>query len=196
MAGACRADFPGGVCFVALTSVQDPGLVPSAIAHALGLGEIGRQSPINAGTDSLLQTARPVLLVLDNFEHVVDAAPVVADLLECCANLTVLATSRAGLRLYGEHELAVRPLELPDRAALPPDPETLRRVPAIDLFVQRASAFTAGFALTRENAEAVAEICTRLDGLPPAIELAAARTRTVASACSTSGRSAWRTSTG
>jgi predicted ATPase/tRNA A-37 threonylcarbamoyl transferase component Bud32 len=179
VAGVCRGDFPGGVCFVALASVQDPGLVPSAIARAFGLGEIGSQSPVDALTDSLLRIASPVLLVLDNFEHVLGAAPVVAELLECCANLTVLATSRAGLRLYGEHELTVRPLELPDRASLPADPETLRRVPAVDLFVQRASAFTADFALTRENAEAVAEICTRLDGLPLAIELAAARTRTL-----------------
>jgi predicted ATPase/tRNA A-37 threonylcarbamoyl transferase component Bud32 len=179
VAGACRGGFPGGVCFVALASIQDPGLVPSAIAHALGLGETGRQSPIDALTDSLQQVTQPMLLVLDNFEHVAGAAPVVAELLESCANLTVLATSRAGLRLYGEHELAVRPLELPDRAALPADPEALRRVPAIDLFVQRASAFTADFALTLENAEAVAEICTRLDGLPLAIELAAARTRTL-----------------
>jgi predicted ATPase/tRNA A-37 threonylcarbamoyl transferase component Bud32 len=179
VAGACRGDFPGGVCFVALASVQDPGLVPSAIAHGLGLGEIGRQSPIDALTDSLQQVTQPMLLVLDNFEHVAGAAPVVAELLEACASLTVLATSRGGLRLYGEHELAVRPLELPDRAAWPADPEALGRVPAIELFVQRASAFTADFALTGENAEAVAEICARLDGLPLAIELAAARTRTL-----------------
>jgi non-specific serine/threonine protein kinase len=116
-----------------------------------------------------------VLLLLDNCEHVLEAAPLVTELLAACPQLTVLATSRAVLRLTGEHDFLVPPLPLPDLADLPPV-DDLGAAPAVRLFVDRAQAARADFALTAENASAVAQVCHRLDGLPLAIELAAART--------------------
>ena len=171
-AAGARAD---GVAFVPLASIADPRLVASAIAQTLGV----RETPDEALVDGLKDRLRDldILLLLDNFEQVVAAAPLVADLLQSCPALTVLATSREALRLSGEHEFPVPPLALPD-----PDPK--RRPPlaelaqgeAIALFVQRAQSIKPTFALTEANAPAVAEICRRLDGLPLAIELAAART--------------------
>jgi predicted ATPase len=167
-------DFPDGVVVVSLASIPDAGLVASAIAGALGDREAGDR----AIEDSLVAALqdKSLLLVLDDFEHVADAAPLVAHLLMQCPKLYVLVASRTRLQLRGEQELEVPPLALPDPAHLPPT-EELRRYPAIELFLQRAHAVQAGFQLTEANAPVIAEICRRLDGLPLAIELAAARIR-------------------
>ncbi len=175
VAAESAAQFPGGVLFVGLASITDPALAPAAIAQALGVRETGDRPLLAAMKDHLSQSP-PVLLVLDNFEHLLAAASQVADLLAAGPALKVLVTSRAVLHVYGEHEFPVPPLGLPQRgghATL----ETLAQYPAIALFVDRATAAKPDFALTRDNAAAVSEICARLDGLPLAIELAAARVR-------------------
>ena len=123
----------------------------------------------------------PMLLLLDNFEHLTQAAPTVAELLATAPNLKILVTSRAALHVYGEHEFPVPPLALPDARSMPPV-EALSQYPAVALFVQRAVAAKPDFELNRENAQAVAEICARLDGLPLAIELAAARIKVLSPA--------------
>ena len=161
----------GNVLFVDLAPVTDPTLVGNAIAEALGVGE-ARDMP-------LLETLRarigddPMLLLLDNFEQVVDAASFVADLLAAAPTLTVLVTSQASLRVRGEHEYPVPPLSLPD----PSDADSMAESAAVALFVDRAQAVRPNFELNDENRAAVAEICVRLDGLPLAIELAAARVK-------------------
>jgi len=165
-------EFEDGVFFVALASLSDPELLASTVAEALSVSESAGRTLEEDLRDSLGN--KELLLVLDNFEQVVDAAPLVGELLSACPGLRVLATSRVPLHVYGEHEYAVRPLQLPDPRDLPPI-ETLRQYEAIRLFTERAHAAKADFALTDENAPAVAEICARLDGLPLAIELAAAR---------------------
>jgi len=167
-------EFEDGVFFVPLAPVSDPHLVTSALAGALSVSESAGRVLEEDLSDYL--SDKELLLVLDNFEQVVDAAPLVGELLSGCPNLKVLVTSRTSLRIYGEHEYAVRPLELPDLSHLPPI-GTLREYEAIRLFTERAHAANARFSLTEENAPAVAEICARLDGLPLAIELAAARTK-------------------
>ena len=167
-------EYEDGVFFVALTPISAPGLVASAVAGALSVGESAGRSLEEDLKDYL--SNKELLLVLDNFEQVVDAAPMVGELLSTCRGLEVQVTSRTPLRVYGEHEYPVRPLELPDPEHLPPI-ETLGQYEAIRLFTERARAANATFSLTNENASAVAEICARLDGLPLAIELAAARTR-------------------
>ena len=164
--------YPGGVWFVPLAPLGDPALVATAVAGVLGVREAGHGSP--AGALAATLRGRRLLLVLDNFEHLLPGAPLVADLLAACPGLTVLATSRAALRLAGEHRLAVPPLSLPDHDR-PPAPDELLRYEAPALFVQRAVAAQADFAVTGETAPAVAELCRRLDGLPLALELAAAR---------------------
>ena len=169
--------FADGAVLVDLSAVTDPNLVPVAIAETLGV--TGRRQPIGRLIAALRQ--RKLLLVLDNFEQVVTAAPVVAALLASCSFVTFLITSREPLRLRWEHELPVPPLALPDSAGLH-TAESLARVPAVRLFVERARAVNPGFALTDQNAPAVASICVRLDGLPLAIELAAARARLLAPA--------------
>jgi len=163
-------EFEDGVFFVALAPVSDPHLVASTVAGALSVSA-GRV--LEEDLRDYLSN-KELLLVLDNFEQVVDTAPLVGELLSGCPGLKVLVTSRTLLRIYGEHEYAVRPLELPDPRHLPPI-EELRHYEAIRLFTERARAARADFSLTNENAQAVAEICARLDGLPLAIELAAAR---------------------
>jgi predicted ATPase len=160
------------VFLVALAPISDPELVASTVAGALSVSESAGR-PLEEDLRDFLST-KELLLVLDNFEQVVDAAPLVGELLSGCPGLKVLATSRTLLRIYGEHDYAVRPLELPDPDHLPPI-ETLRQYEAIRFFTERARAANAHFSLTNENALAVAEICARLDGLPLAIELAAAR---------------------
>ena len=165
-------EFEDGVFFVALAAVSDPHLVASTLAGALSVSESAGRSLEEDLRDYL--SDRELLLVLDNFEQVVDAAPLVGELLSGCPGLKVLVTSRTLLRIYGEYEYAVRPLELADPDHLPPI-EDLRHYEAIRLFTERARAAKADFSLTNENAPAVAEICARLDGLPLAIELAAAR---------------------
>jgi predicted ATPase/class 3 adenylate cyclase len=164
--------FPDGVVMVSLAAVRDPHLVAATIAETLAIPETAGQTLLQS-----LQTAlhgKHLLLVLDNFEQVVDAAPLVADLLAHCPRLRVLTTSRLALRLTGEQELPVPPLALPDPTQLPPL-AALEQVAAVALFIQRARAARPDFALTAANAPVVAEICRRLDGLPLALELAAAR---------------------
>ena len=166
--------FPDGVAFVSLASIREPELVVTAIALALGVRESGDRS-LKASLTAYLQT-KYLLLVLDNFEHLPDAAPLVGELLASCPHLTTLVTSRSVLHLYGELDYEVAPLALPDTGHLPPLAQ-LRDVEAIRLFVERAQASRSSFQLTSDNAPAIAAICTRLDGLPLAIELAAARIR-------------------
>jgi len=169
--------FPGGIHFVPLASVSDAGLIPSLIAQTLGIREAGGQSPLALLEHNLQDTLRaPMLLLLDNFEHLMPAAPTVAELLAVGPNLKIVVTSRAALHVYGEHELPVPPLAIPDPASLP-EPEVVSQYPAVALFVQRAAAVRPDFELSRENVSAVIEICNRLDGLPLAIELAAARVK-------------------
>src|SRR5439155_14148836 len=166
--------FERGVRFVSLAPIRDPGLVASAIAQSVGVGEAGDR-PLSEILAAALRE-QELLFVLDNFEHVLAAAQLVADVLAACPRLKVLATSRAPLDVYGEFELPVPPLALPDAGRSPP-PEELEEIAAVELFVQRARAVRPGFALGPDNASAVAEICMPLDGLPLAIELAAARVK-------------------
>jgi non-specific serine/threonine protein kinase len=166
------SDFPDGVWFVPLAPVRDPALVPSAIAGALGVREAADR-PLVAALRTFLRD-KQALLLLDNCEHLLEAALLVTDLLSTCPRLAVLATSRAVLRLSGEHDFVVPPLALPDLEGLPLL-DCLNEAPAVRLFVERARAARADFALTAETAAAVVRICHRLDGLPLAIELAAAR---------------------
>ena len=174
-----RDQFEGGVYFVGLSSIADPALVPPALAQAFGVRTVGAASLVQALKDHLERMhGRPMLLVLDNFEHVLDAAPIVAELLATTATIKVLATSREALNLYEEHEFPVLPLARPDPARFP-SLESLRHNPAIALFVERAVASKPTFTLTADNARVVVEICNRLDGLPLAIELAAARVKTL-----------------
>jgi len=166
----------GAVCFVPLAPLRDHGLVCSAIVGALGLREAGGDGPLEALRVHLAD--RQQLLVLDNFEHVAPAAPLLAGLLAACPRLAILATSRAPLHLQGERRYAVAPLVTPDPTTLP-TLDALARSPAVALFVRQGQAAVPGFALSEANATAVAAICRRLDGLPLAIELAAARVRTL-----------------
>ena len=174
VAAEAAAEFPGGICFVPLSAVSDHGLIASTIAQALGMRETGNQSPQESLKEYLSGLDQPMLLLLDNFEHLVSAAPVIAQLLTTGPKLKVVVTSQAPLHVYGEHEFPVPPLALPDLKSIP-SLEVLSRLPAVALFVERAQAVKHEFALTRENAPVVAAICARLDGLPLAIELAAAR---------------------
>jgi non-specific serine/threonine protein kinase len=166
--------FADGVVLVPLAALSDPELVPATIAQTLGLREVSGRSLLE-GVAGFLRD-KQLLLLLDNFEQILPAAPAVAEFLAACPRLKVLVTSRAPLELSGEHEQVVPPLPLPDLAHLPP-PEALLGYGAVALFVQRAAALKPEFALTEDNAPAVAAICCRLDGLPLALELAAARIR-------------------
>jgi len=164
--------FADGVHLVSLAPVRDPALVLSTIVQALGLKSTGDQRD-----DQLLVAyfhEKTALLILDNFEQALPATKAIADLLTFTIYLKILVTSRAVLRLSSEHEFVLPPLEVPD-LNLPTDPATLANSPAVQLFVQRAQAVQANFVLTAENSSSVAEICARLDGLPLAIMLAAAR---------------------
>jgi predicted ATPase/serine/threonine protein kinase len=165
-------EFSDGVFFVALSSINAPELVASALAQTLSLKQSGGASLLEALSKKL--RGMRALLLMDNFEQVLAAAPLLAELLTSCPQLKILATSRAALHLRGEQEFEVPPLALPDLAEAA-SAETLARYSAIALFVERASAIQPDFALTDENARAVAEVCIRLDGLPLAIELVAAR---------------------
>ena len=165
-------EFPGGVCFVPLETVEDPSLVIAEIAQALGVSDAGAESQMENVLAVLVN--RRLLLVLDNFEQVIEAAPHVSTLLHKCSSLRVLATSRMPLRVHGEQEFPVPPL------SLPPEKSSLSELienDAVQLFVQRASRIRHGFHLNEQNSGPVGEICRRLDGLPLAIELAAARIR-------------------
>ena len=172
IAGDCVDRFPGGAWFVPLAAVTDPSLIASEIATAIGILTPNRPA-IETVEDHLKD--RAALLVLDNFEQVVSGAPVVGELLRALPKLTVIASSRAPLRIAGEQEFPVPPLTLPEPGTA--DPETLLASEAVRLFIERAMAVRPEFALTLGNAPHVTEIVRRLDGLPLAIELAAARIR-------------------
>src|SRR2546423_2269885 len=165
-------DFADGVHVVSLAPISDPAFVIATIAHSIGLTESGSQPLLDLLKIS--QRNKQRLLLLDNFEHVVTAATLLAELLEACPDVKILVTSREVLRLRGEHQFAVLPLALPDPKHLPDD-RSLAHVPAVNLFIQRVQAITSDFQVTTDNAATIAEICIRLDGLPLAIELAAAR---------------------
>ena len=182
-------DFPDGIFFVALETVRDPILVPSRLAAAVGIAEPARRTASEVLEEWL--SGKQVLFVLDNFEQVIDAGPIIADFLRGAPGLKVLATSRAPLHVSGEQEYPVPGLPTPpdpsqmtalERAQLPAavrnfDPATLTTYEAVRLFIARANAVRPGFAVTNENAPAVAAICARLHGMPLAIELAAARVK-------------------
>jgi non-specific serine/threonine protein kinase len=172
LGGAVASRFPDGVWFVPLGSLSRADLVMPTLADALGVRQLGRR-PVVEALKYVLRSQR-ALLILDNFEQVLPAAAEVVELLTACAELAVLVTSRAPLRVSGEHLFAVPPLELPDPAEHL-EPHDIARVASVRLFVERAQAARPGFLLTESNAAAVAELCLRLDGLPLAIELAAAR---------------------
>jgi len=178
-AAGLRDAFGDGVCFVALAPIGDPGLVFATAAQTLGVGDPGGRPPLEAVAAHLRH--RQLLLVLDNFEQVLGAGPALVELLAACPRLRVLVTSRAALRVSGEHEYAVPPLALP-AAGGPAAPgggaaAAVGRHDAVRLFVERALGVKADFVLTDANAAAVAAVCRRLDGLPLALELAAARVR-------------------
>ena len=163
------------VIFVSLGSTREPNLLPSTLAHDLGIRDIASDHALH----SLQRVfrARPVLLVLDTFEHLLQAAPFLASLLTTCPDLRILVTSRAALRLGGEHVVAVPPLSLPPPG--PCTPEVLATSEAGQLYAVHARMVDPGFSVTTETAPVIATICQRLDGLPLAIELAAARSRTL-----------------
>jgi predicted ATPase/DNA-binding CsgD family transcriptional regulator len=166
--------FADGASIVGLAGIRDPELVAATLAQALGAVEVDGRTPVEGLRASLRETE--LLLVLDNFEHVVEAAPLLTDLLTFCPRLKMLVTSRTALRLSVERDYPVPPLALPDSRNLPPLAD-LVHIDGIALFNQRATAIDPAFKLTDENAADIAEICVRLDGLPLAIELAAARIR-------------------
>jgi predicted ATPase/class 3 adenylate cyclase len=167
-------EFEDGVHLVALASLGDSSLVVSRIAQSVGLQESASEEPFE-GLANFLRD-KNMLLMLDNFEGVIGAASLVTELLTECPDIKVLATTRASLRISSEHEFQVPPLQLPELDYLP-DIEELSRHSAVKLFVERAQAIKADFALTNANARIIAEICHRLDGLPLAIELAAVRVK-------------------
>lgn len=164
--------FPQGVFFVGLAAITNPDFVVTAVAETIGV----RENPGQPGLPGLINQMRSqqLLLVLDNFEHLLPAAAAVSDLLTAVPGLRLLVTSQTPLHLYGEQEFPLAPLPLPDRAQLPP-PAELLQFAAIALFVERLQAVRPDFELTAENAPTIAEICHYLDGIPLALELAAAR---------------------
>jgi len=172
LAARLLLDFADGAFFVGLQDARDRAAAAAALASALGVRET-LDRDLEQGVKDFLRE-REQLLVLDNFEQVVSAAPLVAELLANSPGLRIVVTSRAVLHVSGEQEFGVPPLDLPDRHHLPP-PAALSQYEAVALFIERARAVRPDFEVTNENAPAVAEICSRLDGLPLAIELAAAR---------------------
>jgi predicted ATPase/DNA-binding CsgD family transcriptional regulator/Tfp pilus assembly protein PilF len=164
--------YADGVWFVDLASLNDPALIPAAIAQTLHLTETGRQSLGGRVIDYL--RSKHLLLVLDNFEHLLAAAPFLADLVAAAPGVQLLVTSRALLRLSGENEVVVPTLALPDLARLD-SRDHPTRYPAMQLFIDRARAAHPSFPVTEDTIPVLAEICHRLDGLPLALELAAAR---------------------
>jgi predicted ATPase len=171
---AAGADGPDGVTFVDLSAARDAADWPGAVTAALGIRPEGAGPVLDLLVDRL--QGRRLLLVLDNVEQLVEAAPDLGTLLAACPQLTVLVTSRIVLQLRGEHEVVLAPLATPPRE-LPADPQATGRSAAVQLLVARARQVRPGFALTPSNAAAVAELCLRLDGIPLALELAAAQLR-------------------
>jgi predicted ATPase/transcriptional regulator with XRE-family HTH domain/Tfp pilus assembly protein PilF len=176
-AGAMLPEFADGVWFVGLAALTDPALVPQTVAAALGLKEEIGEDPVLSLKERL--AGRSMLLLLDNFEQVLPAASAVADLLAAAPDLKALVTSRAALLVYGEQQFPVPGLEAPDPHAAPAHERAADYADyaAVRLFAERAQAVKPDFELTEKDAPIVAEICARLDGLPLAIELAAARSR-------------------
>lgn len=169
--------FGGRVHFVALGSLKDPAMVPAALAETLNIREAGGRSLLNLLREYFRECgSSPVLLLLDNFEHILPASALVAELIQASRAVKILVTSRAPLRIYGEHEFPVPPLSLPDREQLS-SLAALQTNPSVTLFTQRAAAVKPDFKLEPDNAAIIAEICARVDGLPLAIELAAARVK-------------------
>ncbi len=183
VANTLFAEFGHGVYFIDLASVTDASLVLPTAAHTLGLRQLTDHPLVEVLKDFL--SNKRVLLVMDNFEQVVQAAPILIELLQAVLHVKILITSRELLRVSGEHNFPVPPLPLPPvladqgapRTLALLTPERLSEYDAVQLFVQRAVALQPDFALTPDNALIVAGICCRLDGLPLAIELAAARVR-------------------
>src|SRR5215211_6017797 len=175
VAGRSGKAFADGFAFVPLASLRDVTLFPTVLTETLGIKEVAGEAPQETLEKHLKD--RQMLLVLDNFEHLPRAAPVVAALVGACPQLTVLVTSRAPLRLGGEHQFPVPPLPLPEAEDLASGDVMETYSPAVELFRQRAQAVTPAFELTATNAITVARICQKLDGLPLAIELAAARVK-------------------
>ncbi len=167
-------EFADGACFVSLEALSDPRSVCAAIAQALGLQEVRDNSAFDRL--KILLRDMQTLLLIDNFEQVLPAAPILSALLSSCPRLKILVTSRALLHVWGEYEFTLPPLEVPDLEHLP-DLETLRQVGSMSLFVHRAQARLPGFQLTEENAHHIAEICVRLEGVPLALELSAVRSK-------------------
>jgi predicted ATPase/DNA-binding CsgD family transcriptional regulator len=174
VARVVRTDFADGACFVPLATVSDPSRVMAAIAQVLGLWEVADLSPEEQVQAALRE--RHLLLLLDNFEQVAQAAPQLVSLLASCPRPRILVTSRAALHLSGEYEFPVTPLALPDLTKIP-SPEELSQLASVHLFLLRTQAIQPAFHMTAANARAIAEICVQLDGLPLAIELAAARSK-------------------
>lgn len=165
-------NFAHGICFVSLASISDPGLVAPTIGHALDLQEDGVRPPFECIKTFLHE--KQFLLLLDNFEQVLPAAPLLLDLLSACPLLKLVVTSRAALNVRGEYEFAVPPLAIPNLQSQP-SADALSRVAAIELFVQHVEALKPNFHLTESNAVPIARICTYLGGMPLPIEMAAAR---------------------
>jgi predicted ATPase/DNA-binding CsgD family transcriptional regulator len=174
LARRVKGDYPGGVHFVPLAAIWDPALVPSAIARQLGLQD-SRDRPLLEHLASYLRD-RTVLLVLDNFEHLVSSADQVAELLATGSGTRIVVTSRSPLRLTGEQEFPVPPLAVPDPATTA-SPEVLAQCESTMLFLTRAKAVAPDFTVTDKDAPVIANIVRRVDGLPLAIELAAARVK-------------------
>jgi predicted ATPase/DNA-binding CsgD family transcriptional regulator len=164
--------FSDGICLVLLATISDPNLVVSTITQTLGVKESGAEPDVDVLKDHLQD--KDLLLVLDNFEQVITSAPILTDLLEACPFLKILVTSREPLHVRGEQEFPLAPLAFPDLKQLPSS-DVLTGFGAVALFLQRAQAVKPDFQLTDANASSVAAICNRLDGLPLALELAAAR---------------------
>jgi predicted ATPase/class 3 adenylate cyclase len=169
-------DYQDGAHFISLASITDPSDVPAAIARILRVRDFGSRPILELLIEKL--RTQHLLLLLDNFEHVMSAVDAVQTLLESCKELNVLVTSREVLRLRDEYSFAVNPLELPDLLKVQ-QISTIEQNPAVQLFLQRAGSFKRGFKLTDQNASAIAQICSRVDGLPLAIELAAARVKSL-----------------
>jgi predicted ATPase/class 3 adenylate cyclase len=175
LAADVTQDFPDGVFFVPLSAVQDPELIPSVIVNVLGVAVSGNQLPLDVAQEYLRD--KKLLLLMDNYEQLLpDGAGAVSELLHASPGLKVVVSSRAVLRVYGEQELPVNPLRLPDPRSLP-SLAALSQYEAVKLFIERAVAVKPDFQVTNDNAPAVAGICERVDGLPLAIELAAARVK-------------------
>jgi predicted ATPase len=177
VAERAAADFLDGVAFVDLSPLAQPDLVATAVAESLGITSVARRPMVE--TLSLALEHRSILLVVDNFEHMLSAATVIADLLSACRNLKFVVTSRERLHLRGEHVVPITPLALPPSSSewANASLSDIAAIPAVQLFLNRAQDVSFGFGLTEENAQLVSEICRRLEGLPLAIELAASRIR-------------------